>query len=199
MSTFTPEQDRLAKLLARTALRDHAAFEQVYTLTKNHLFGVALRILRRHERAEEILQDAFVNVWLHAGSYSATLNSPMTWLISIVRNKCFDYLRQVRNSETVSSDEDVEHIESHDEGRSDPAELLSAATDRHILGQCMSTLAGRQRQSLALAFYDGMSHAELANHFDAPLGTVKAWVRRGMDRLKRCIQGGVEAAEGEPA
>src|SRR6202008_2694410 len=89
----TDPNERLERLLARVSLRDHEAFELVYKLTSSHLFGVALRILKRGDHAEEVLQDAYVNIWNQAGSYGAGLAAPMTWLISVVRNKALDWLR----------------------------------------------------------------------------------------------------------
>lgn len=99
MATPPRDNEHLARLLARTAARDHAAFRELYELTSAHLFGVALRILHRNERAEEVLQDAYVNVWNQAGSYAAGLSAPMTWLSSVVRNKALDRLRHVRLSD----------------------------------------------------------------------------------------------------
>ena len=94
MHTHTPENQRLVDLLKRVALQDHTSFKQLYDLTSGHLYGVAMRFVRKRELADEILQDAFINVWQQAGGYSATLSTPMTWLISIVRNKSLDRLRK---------------------------------------------------------------------------------------------------------
>ncbi len=201
MQTTTPQStdpnERLERLLARVSLRDHDAFESVYKLTSAHLYGVALRILKRGDHAEEVLQDAYVNIWNQAGSYGAGLYSPMTWLISVVRNKALDWLRQ-HKSEQQSTDRmddgDDERLLGAQEG-SDPLDLLmQASADMHI-ERCLGTLEAAQRQSVALAFYDGLSHAELAAHLRAPLGTVKAWVRRGLDKLKKCLESCGLAAE----
>src|SRR4051812_41709075 len=102
MPSFTDPSERLERLLARVSQRDHDAFELVYKLTSAHLFGIALRIMKRVDHAEEVLQEAYFNIWNQAGSYSAGLVTPMTWLISVVRNKALDGLRQ-RKSELPSS------------------------------------------------------------------------------------------------
>src|SRR6266513_4441137 len=96
---------RLMELLARTALSDQQAFAELYRMTSPHLYAVALRILREAAAAEEVLQESFVNVWHHAGSYVAARSQPLTWLTSIVRNRCLDHLRK-RDVDTVSIDDE---------------------------------------------------------------------------------------------
>ncbi len=192
MAIPLPPNERLTRLLGRTAARDHAAFKELYDLTSAHLFGVALRIVNRRERAEEVLQEAYVNVWNQAGSYAAGLSAPMTWLTSVVRNKALDWLRNLKRADestVVLIDETGEnYLDQMADPRADPQELLSQATDGLRLRHCLGTLDAPQRQSLALAYYDGLSHSELAAHLNAPLGTVKAWVRRGLDKLKQCLE-----------
>jgi RNA polymerase sigma-70 factor (ECF subfamily) len=185
------DSDTLRQNLARVALGDRAAFQRVYEATSAHLFGVALRILNRRDLAEDVLQEAFVNVWHHAGSYQAAASQPMTWLISIVRNKALDFLRAGQRHEADSldtgDDEDSPAREVADE-RPNPMQLLEQATDALQIRGCMDGLDASHRQSLALAYYHGMSHSEVAEHMRAPLGSVKAWVRRGLERLKRCLE-----------
>ena len=192
MATPLPSNEDLTRLLARTAARDHAAFKELYDLTSAHLFGVALRILNRRERAEEVLQEAYVNVWNQAGSYAAGLSAPMTWLTSVVRNKALDWLRHLKRADestvVLIDDAGEDYLDQMADPRADPQELLSQATEGLRLRHCLGTLDAPQRQSLALAYYDGLSHSELATHLNAPLGTVKAWVRRGLDKLKQCLE-----------
>jgi RNA polymerase sigma-70 factor, ECF subfamily len=176
--------------LSRAALGDRAAFERVYRATSAHLFGVALRILNRRDIAEDALQEAFVNVWHNAGSYQAAASQPMTWLIAIVRNKALDYLRAAQRHAADSLDEvdeDGSTIEVADE-RPNPMQLLMQATEGLRIRGCMEKLDASHRQSLALAYYHGLSHSEVAEQMRAPLGSVKAWVRRGLERLKRCLE-----------
>lgn len=181
----------LREQLARVALGDRAALRRVYDATSAHLFGVALRILNRRDLAEDVLQEAFVNVWHHAGSYQAQQGQPMTWLISIVRNKALDHLRAGQRHAADSLDED----ESEDapqrqlaDDRPNPAELLLQAADALSIRGCLEGLDPSPRQCLALAYYHGLSHSEVAAHLAAPLGSVKAWVRRGLERLKTCLE-----------
>ena len=195
MHTHTPENQRLVDLLQRIALHDHIAFKQLYDLTSGHLYGVAFRFMRRRELANEVVQDAYINVWQQAGSYAATLSTPMTWLISIVRNKSLDRLRKGKiEFESVMGLEGEAHATLDDVAEyADSHELYAAATERLELNRCLSLLEPSQRQSLALAYYNGMSHSELAEHLQVPLGTAKAWVRRGLERLRKCLVTTAEA------
>jgi RNA polymerase sigma-70 factor (ECF subfamily) len=186
-----PEASKLlTDQLARVALGDRAALRKVYDATSAHLFGVALRILRRRELAEDALQEAFVNVWNHAGSYRASHAAPMTWLISIVRNKALDHLRsgQLHLAESIDADDEHETKQIADD-RPDPVQLLLAAADALSIRACLEAIEASQRQSLALAYYHGYSHSEVAEHLSAPLGSVKAWIRRGLERLRKCLDG----------
>jgi RNA polymerase sigma-70 factor, ECF subfamily len=185
----------LARLLARVALRDRAAFEQVYRATCAHLLGVAFRILNQRERAEEVLQEAFINVWNNAGGFNVSVASPMTWLINIVRNKAIDTLRsgKTERGSTFALDDEAMAVAA-DESQQ-PQHLLDESLAKLKIDACMGELGASQRQALALAYYRGMVHTEIAESLGAPLGTVKAWVRRGLDKLKGCLESaGVQAA-----
>jgi RNA polymerase sigma-70 factor, ECF subfamily len=177
---------RLMELLAHTALADQRAFAELYRLTSAHLYAVALRILRESAAAEEVLQESFVSVWNHAGSYVAAKSQPFTWLTSIVRNRCLDQLRR-REVKTVAIDDEDEGMALRDEGPT-PLELLVSSADARAVKACVEGLEGSHKQALALAFYRGLSHSELAAQLRQPLGTVKSWVRRGLERLKACLE-----------
>lgn len=183
------DSEALAQQLARVAVGDKAAFRRVYEMSSRHLFGVALRILNRRDAAEDVLQDAFVSVWHHARSYNPMTSQPMTWLISIVRNKALDVLRSApfRRETALSQNDEGGYCDLEDE-RPDPLELLIRATQSMAIKDCMESLDVAQRQSLALAYYHGFSHGEVAEQVKAPLGTVKSWVRRGLERLKQCME-----------
>lgn len=176
---------RLLELLARTALKDQQAFAELYRLTSAHLYGVSIRILKEAAAAEEVLQESFVNVWHHAGSYVAARSQPLTWLTSIVRNRCLDRLRRHEvETVTIDDDEDGEVIAA--EGPT-PLEMLLAGADARAVKECVEALEPGQKQAIALAFFQGLSHSELARHLRQPLGTVKSWVRRGLERLRGCL------------
>jgi len=177
--------DPLPGLLAACANHDRAAFSRLYEATSAKLYGVAVRILRREDWAEEVLQECYVSIWTHAPEYRSGLAAPMTWMTSIVRNRCLDWLRRPR---TEVSDEDGAIVESTESDNPGPLAELERAKDAQALARCLKGLEARQRQAIALAFYDGLSHAELASHLREPLGTVKTWVRRGLLKLKDCLE-----------
>jgi RNA polymerase sigma-70 factor (ECF subfamily) len=198
-----PTPAELADLLQRTAARDRAAFQRLYELTASHLLGVVLRITRHRETAEDILQEVYVNVWRHAASFDAGLSQPVTWLTSIARNRAIDSLRRAQAApRTLSTtvpggmddDDDHDMLESFISDAPGPAARLQQAGNAAALRGCMAALSRDQQQVLALAFYQGASYSEVAEHLRQPLGTVKSWVRRGLMALKGCLErAGVDA------
>jgi RNA polymerase sigma factor (sigma-70 family) len=188
----------LSRLLARAGLGDRAAFAQLYERTSAHLFGVVLRINRDRAQAEDVLQEVYVNVWRAAQSFDAARSQPLTWLTSIARNRAIDSLRRKQaepqtQPAPLASDSDEERDVYDDlaDNAPGPLALLSQASDARALSQCMQGLSPQQRQSVALAFYDGLSHAEVAEQMKEPLGTVKSWVRRALISLKACLENAV--------
>jgi RNA polymerase sigma factor (sigma-70 family) len=191
----------LSRLLARASLGDRAAFATLYERTSSHLFAVVLRINRDRAQAEDILQEVYVNVWRAASSFDAAQSQPLTWLTSIARNRAIDSLRrgqtqpQLRTTSGSLEGRDSEDDDVYDTVADDapgPLDLLSRASESRALAACMDKLSALQRQSVALAFYQGLSHAEVAEQLRQPLGTVKSWVRRALMILKGCLQGAVQ-------
>jgi RNA polymerase sigma-70 factor (ECF subfamily) len=179
---------RLADLIGQCALGSQAAFAELYRATAPKLFGVAVRILRREDWAEDVLQECYVSVWTHAADYALAKSAPLTWMAAIVRNRCLDWLRRPR-PESGGEEYDIV-AESWAANAPGPMEQLLAAADAGALARCLARLESRQRQSIALAFFHGLSHSELAAHMREPLGTVKTWVRRGLERLRACLNEG---------
>lgn len=185
----------LAALLSRSALGERAAFRELYQRTSAHLYAVLLRIQRDRDLAADLLQEVYLSAWKAAGSFDAQQSQPLTWLTHIARNKAIDSLRraqaQPRLESTRAADED-DDSPSLEEQTADPApgpeHLLQLAADARSLGVCMQGLSAPQRQSIALAFYDGLSHAEVAARMREPLGTVKSWVRRALATLRTCLE-----------
>jgi len=179
---------RLAELLAQCALKNRISFNDLYKLTAAKLYGVALRILKRPDWAEEVLQECYVNIWNHAGDYRVAKSAPLTWMTSIVRNRCLDWLRRPQ-TEATGEQYDVA-VEAWRDDAPGPMEQLVASNEAAALAQCLRQLDPKQRQSIMLAFFNGLSHSEVARHMNQPLGTVKTWVRRGLERLKSCLAPG---------
>lgn len=176
--------DTLAALLEGVASRDPAALKTLYDVTSSKLFGVALRILGKHEWAEEVLQDAYINIWRFAGDYQQTLSAPQTWMATIVRNRALDYLRRQNAAETGWIDELDELVPGNEP---DPADRSQLSGEAQRLAGCIERLDATQRQAIALAYYRDQSHGEIADNLKAPLGTVKSWIRRGLERLRACL------------
>ncbi|MGH8619249.1 MAG: sigma-70 family RNA polymerase sigma factor [Burkholderiales bacterium] len=184
---MTPEQNAaLAALLARCALRDQRALAELYRQSSAKLFGVSLRICRREDWAEDVLQESFVNIWNHAGDYAAAKSAPMTWMTAIVRNRSLDWLRRPRELDGGEDFEDRAAAIATDEPG--PLAQVLAGEDAQALAACLQGLDSSQRQSITLAFVNGLSHSELADRLREPLGTVKTWIRRGLLRLKACLE-----------
>jgi len=204
----TPQRDwsersqELSRLLARAGVGDRAAFATLYENTSAHLLGVVLRIQRDRAQAEDILQEVYVNVWRAAQSFDAAQSQPLTWLTSIARNRAIDGLRRTQTQpqlQTSLPNPDNEDSDVYDTVADDapgPLDLLSRASDARALATCMESLNAPQRQSVALAFFDGLSHAEVAANMRQPLGTVKSWVRRALMSLKTCLESAVRRDAG---
>jgi len=175
--------ERLAGLISRTALGDRAAFEELYRASAAKLFGVSLRIVRERPLAEEALQDSFVNIWNHAADYARARSAPMTWMTAIVRNRSLDIVRRSREEPDI----DEELTAGLADERATPAADAQARAEAHSIRDCLGELDAEQRQTIALAFFHGLTHSELAAHLRRPIGTVKTHIRRGLLRIRDCL------------
>jgi RNA polymerase sigma-70 factor (ECF subfamily) len=179
-------RSQLAAALVRVAAGDRAALRMVYQDTSAKLFGVLLRILNDRSEAEDVLQDVFVTVWRKAASFDPGKASPITWLVTIARNRAIDRLRSSGASRRT------EPIEAADDVR-DPApvaaEHVERAQEQHRLVHCLEELEARHAAAIRAAFLDGATYEELAQRMSVPLGTMKSWIRRGLLKLRACLEG----------
>ena len=173
----------LVAALKNAATGDKNAFEEVYRRTSAKLFGVCLRIFPERQDAEEALQDAYLTIWSKAATFDSSRASPITWLVTLTRNRAIDRLRATRNRGLASLDEAVDVA--------DPAPLaesvmLADEADGR-LNHCINTLDGRDAECVRTAFLKGATYAELATRDGVPLGTIKSRVRRALLKLRECM------------
>jgi RNA polymerase sigma-70 factor (ECF subfamily) len=179
-----PEPPPLSpELLRQVAGGDRRAFAALYRQASPKLFPVALRITQRRDLAEEVLQESFVAVWNQAASYDPIKGSPMIWMTTIVRHRAIDQRRRRANlaDATTGSDEALLALVAGD--RADRGADLAA------LQRCLDELEAQPRQAVLLAYIHGYTQEELANRLATPVGTIKSWIRRSLERLKRCLDG----------
>lgn len=177
-------QDNLQTLLLGCARGDRDCFEELYRATSARMYAVALRLMRRTEWADEVMQEAYVKIWHNASEYISERGSVLTWMTSILRYRAIDQLRRLRRS-PLEDDEQVDELAGHDKG---PLIFMQQACEKKLLQGCLDELVDNQKNSIALAFFDGLSHEQLSQYCNAPLGTVKSWIRRGLLLLRRCLE-----------
>ena len=170
-------------MLVATGREDRPAFQNLYRLTSAKLFGICLRICGERQAAEDVLQEVYISIWRRAGGYEPGRASPISWLATIARNRAIDW-RRAKGVRPTSAISEASEIPSADPSAVD--QLLLAEEDRK-LHLCLDSLDASQRDAIRTAFFDGLTYAELAERRDVPLGTMKSWVRRGLIRLRDCL------------
>ena len=164
------------------------ALRELYDLTSTKLFGLAMRVVGNREWAEDVLQETYITLWRVAGDYRAALSPPMAWMGVIVRSRALDFLRR-RASERVDAalelDDAISETVAGDSPN--PMDTTQASEQAWALHECLRQLESRQREVLSLAYLRDLSHSELAEQLKLPLGTVKTWIRRGLDQLRGCM------------
>ena len=187
MNSQTPDAELIA-LLDRIALQDPMALKALYERCSSKLYGLAIRVVRQREWAEDVLQEAFLTIWRSGGDYRASLSPPMAWMGLIVRSRGLDLLRR-RAAERSHLTQDIDTVMA-DTLAGDapcPMDTAQASEQAWALHQCLGQLENRQREVVSLAYVRDLSHSELAQQLQLPLGTVKTWIRRGLDQLRLCM------------
>jgi len=174
-----PLERQLAAALARCAAGDRAALRVIYDAEASRMTGIAFRILRRRDLAEEATHDAFVRIWRGARGFDASRGSARGWLFAIVRNRALSILRD----EGRFGHDDVNDPDS--EIAAGPA--VTQLPENSALRRCLDALDAKQRAAVVFSYVYGLSHGELAGKMNVPLGTAKSWTRRGMLSLKECM------------
>ena len=179
---------QLVQLLERVAMADESALRELYEATSSKLYGVAIRVVTNREWAEDVLQEGFINIWRSAGDYKASLSPPMAWMALVVRSRGLDFLRR-RASERADVMQELDDVISDTvAGNSpNPMDTTLASEQAWALHQCLGKLENKQREVVSLAYLRDMSHNELSEQLKLPLGTVKTWIRRGLEQLRTCM------------
>ncbi|MCO6057252.1 sigma-70 family RNA polymerase sigma factor [Pseudomonas sp. MOB-449] len=173
----------LGGLLTAVALQDRNAFAALYRLTSAKLFGICLRMLPQRSDAEDVLQEVYVTIWHKAAQYDHQRASPITWLAMVARNKAIDRLRAA----TQRHHEPLELLEPVS-GAQRIEDTVALDVERRRLDRCLGSLEEKQRAAIRTAFFDGCTYEDLAQRSGVPLGTLKSWIRRGLLRLKECLE-----------
>ena len=172
----------IADLIARTALRDRAAFRDLYTRTSAKLFGVTLRILKDRAEAEEALQEVYVKIWQRADRYVSGGYSPISWLVAVARNHALDELRARK-----PVNDDIDAAIDLADGGPDPEQASIQSSERAQIEGCLATLESDKADCVRGAYLDGYSYEELATRHGVPLNTMRTWLRRSLIKLRECL------------
>ena len=186
-----PESKQLtdANLLNAIARQDEQALASLYDRYRLILFGLLMRILRSREEAEDVLQEVFLQVWRRASDFDPQRGRPFTWLVTLARSRAIDRLRQLGSRERVASSV----IEFAGEGMVDAADNTFRSEQRQLVAAALTELSEEQRRALTLAYFEGLTQAEIAERLRSPLGTVKTRMRSGMIKLRELLSQQMES------
>jgi RNA polymerase sigma factor (sigma-70 family) len=171
--------------MLRIAAGERTALQTTYRLTSAKLFGICLRILHDRGEAEDVLQEVYLTVWQKAAEFDAARSSPMTWLITIARNRSIDRLRSKGLSRRM---EPIDAAGEIADATPLADESLADGEANARLKGCLGGLATHEQNALRGAFFDGNTYEELAARMSVPLGTMKSWIRRALQKLKACLE-----------
>jgi RNA polymerase sigma-70 factor (ECF subfamily) len=179
------EGDPLARALSRVALGDRNAFEAVYRQASGRVFAICLRVLSDRAEAEDVMQEVFTTVWHKAAQFDAARASAITWLGMIARNRAIDRLRSAPSFANLAP---IELADGIADDSPTPVAVAERSAEGAALEECMQQLDGRRRSLIRVAFFEGATYEELAARVGSPLGSVKSWIRRGLQQLKACLE-----------
>lgn len=184
-ATAQQRDERLRDLLTACVKKDRRAFELLYQSTSAKLYGVLLRILDRRDVAQECMQEVYLKIWNSAGGYKPHLAAPLTWMSTIARYQAIDHLRRLRHE---AKDNSSAGLADRIDLDGSPDEQVAEHAEHGRLDHCLRQLNHEHRQVLALAYFKGLTHDELARQTKIPVGTIKTWIRRSLLTLRSCLE-----------
>ncbi len=178
-------ESQLQGWIERVTRQDEAALNSLYEATVGRVYGLSLRITRNAELAEEVTEDAFWQVWRQAPRFDPTRGTALTWILTMARSRALDALRA--RDPAIATEDTTALLDARGESDDSPEDLLSAVQSEHRLHSALEQLDPQPRQLIALAFFRGLTHDEIASHTGVPLGTVKSHIRRGLNTLRSML------------
>ncbi len=194
MTTSDAQPDTLLALLRGVGDGDGHAFRALHAISVRRLLPFALRIVKSRALAEEVLQESFIAIWRDAFRYDCTRAAPITWMITIVRNKAIDCVRANALRERLTDDAPVEAPCGLADPAAGPCDLVELGQRRRLIDDGLMQLALHPRRAIELAFFDELTHGEVAARMAIPLGTAKTWIRRGCRQIRSHMEGRSERA-----
>ena len=180
-----PDSPSPETLLAQVALGNREAFERLYRITADRLYGICVRVLTDRAAAEEVLQEVYASVWRKAAQYDSGRAGAMNWLGTLARNRAIDRLREQPARGVFAG---IDAAAELADPAASPAQAAEALIEHRRLESCVEQLEPRRRSLIRDAFFEGFTYEELARRAQAPLGSVKSWIRRGLLQLRECLE-----------
>ena len=196
MQDSSVRNEELMALLRQSANGDSAAFRRLHACSARRLLPFALRIVKSRQLAEDVLQESMVAIWRDAARFDASRAAPLTWMMAIVRNKAFDCLRSNALRERLTDQAVADAAGNTPDPDPGPCELLEQGQSRHLLQRGLTRLALQPREAIELAFFEELTHTEVARKMTTPLGTVKTWIRRGCRQMRHDLERGASMQAG---
>ena len=189
MTTAPESDDRTVELdlLARITKRERAAFEQLYTRYSNILYATAMKFLKEDADAQDVVQDVFIQIWDKAKLYDPAKGKPLTWALTLTRNRSIDRIRAIQRRTRLRDDFEKETVADESAGIREALSGVDASEKSQILRDAVGKLSSEQRKVIDLAFFGGLTQSEIAERLGEPLGTIKARARRGLMKLKEIL------------
>jgi RNA polymerase sigma-70 factor, ECF subfamily len=177
-----------AALLQRIGRRDVAAFQEFYRKFSGLVFSSIHRVLNDHQDAEDIMQEVLVQIWQKAHLYEPSKGKPLTWITTMARNRAIDRIRSKQRRSRLNDDFEQESKSTQPEFDQDTSDLVGTRESDRVVKKAVMELTPDQREAIQLAYFEGLTQSEIADKLREPLGTVKARIRRGVQRLEQVMK-----------